>query len=221
MEGISNDLIDPAEMMLRGAYCWQQTHWPGRGWRVHYAHTLFNLYVLRCLQFLSLQVRGLSEVQALLDELWRSSPANQPAFVRDARWLVPLAQSLITDALEPYFDVAQLVEDTLTDADVLEIQKAHVRMLGGHLTSQIRHYSTKDGVPFDHHSVVLGGRGTPMRSTSRCWCRGWWCCFGPMGTRWNGPMRGCGSTWRERFAKGSHPIRNCFCIGTICWGRTR
>jgi hypothetical protein len=78
--------------------------------------------------------------------------------VRDARWLIPLAQSLITDELAPYFEVARQVTETLPEADVLEIQKAHVRMLGGHLTSQIRYYCTKDGVSIDEHSVVLRTR---------------------------------------------------------------
>ena len=87
----------------------------------------------------------LAEIQGVLDELWRSSPADQPVIVRDARWLIPLAQSLITDELAPYFEVARQVTETLQEADVLEIQKAHVRMLGGHLTSQIRYYCTKDG----------------------------------------------------------------------------
>ena len=88
----------------------------------------------------------LTEIQGVLDELWRGSPADQPVIVRDARWLIPLAQSLITDELAPYFEVAQQVTETLQEADGLEIQKAHVRMLGGHLTSQIRYYCTKDGV---------------------------------------------------------------------------
>ena len=94
----------------------------------------------------------------MLDELWRSSPADQPVIVRDARWLIPLAQSLITDELAPYFEVARQVTETLPEADVLEIQKAHVRMLGGHLTSQIRYYCTKDGVSINEHSVVLRTR---------------------------------------------------------------
>jgi len=169
-----NDLIHPAEMMMRAFYCWQQTRWPGRNGRLHYAHTLFNLYVLRWLQFLSMRVFDpagskegpsgasvrLAEIQAVLDELWRGSPAGQPVFVRDARWLIPLAQSLITDELAPYFEVARLVAETLPQADVLEIQKAHVRMLGGHLTSQIRYYCTKDGVPISGHSVVLRTRAS-------------------------------------------------------------
>jgi hypothetical protein len=187
VQDLHNDLIHPAEMMIRGFYCWQQTRWPGRNGRIHYAHTLFNLYVIRCLQFLSMRLWDavpaagrasgrasgrtdegpssaggrLAEIQGVLDELWRSSPADQPVIVRDARWLIPLAQSLITDELEPYFKVAQQVKGTLPEADLLEIQKAHVRMLGGHLTSQIRYYCTKDGMPgmsMNEHSVVLRTR---------------------------------------------------------------
>jgi hypothetical protein len=164
---LHNDLIDPVEMMMRGMHCWQQTGWPGRSGRVHYAHTLFNVHVLRRLQFLSMRIwdedaagvgAWLAEIQGVLDELWRSSPGRQPVFVRDARWLIPLAQSLITDELAPYFEVARQVTETLPEADALEVQKAHVRMLGGHLTSQIRYYSTKDGVPIDDPSVVLRTR---------------------------------------------------------------
>jgi hypothetical protein len=183
VQGLYNDLIHPAEMMIRGFYCWQQTRWPGRNGRLHYAQTLFNLYVLRWLQFLSMRLWDavptagrqddgpsgfaqkaggrLAEIQGVLDELWRSSPADQPVIVRGARWLIPLAQSLISDELAPYLEVAQQVTETLQEADVLEIQKAHVRMLGGHLTSQIRYYCTKDGVPglsINDHSVVLRTR---------------------------------------------------------------
>jgi len=161
---LHNDLIHPAEMMVRGIHCWQQTWWPGRGGRMHYAHTLFNLYVLRCLQFLSMRVFDedaggrLAEIQGVLDALWSSSPTNQPVMVRDARWLIPLAQSLITDELAPYFEVAQQVIETLPQADALEIQKAQARMLGGHLTSQIRYYCTKDGLSINEQSVVLRTR---------------------------------------------------------------
>ena len=164
---LHNDLIHPAEMMIRAFYCWQQTRWPGRNGRTRYAHTLFNLYILRCLQFLSMRIWDegpgsaggrLAEIQGVLDELWKSSPADQPVIVRDARWLVPLAQSLITDELAPYFEVAQLVTETLPEADALEIQKAHVRMLGGHLTSQIRHHYTKEGVAINEPGVVLRTR---------------------------------------------------------------
>lgn len=166
---LHNDLIHPAEMMIRAFYCWQQTRWPGRNGRLHYAHTLFNLYVLRWLQFLSMRLWDegpgsptgrLAEVQGVLDELWRRSPTDQPAIVRDARWLVPLAQSLITDELAPYFEVARQVAEMLPEADALEIHKAHVRIIGGHLTSQVRYYCTKDGVPIDERSVVLRTRAS-------------------------------------------------------------
>jgi hypothetical protein len=167
VQGLHNDLIHPAEMTIRAFYCWQQTRWPGRNGRIHYAHTLFNLYVLRCLQLLSMRLWDqdpggasgrLAQIQGVLDALWSSSPAGQPVIVRDARWLIPLAQSLITDELTPYFEVARQVTETLPEAEALEIQKAHVRMLGGHLTSQIRYYCTKDGVAIDDPSVVLRTR---------------------------------------------------------------
>ena len=146
--------------MIRGFYCWQQTRWPGRNGRLHYANTLFNLYVLRGLQFLSMRMWDegpsgfaqekaggrLAEIQGVLDELWRSSPAGQPVIVRDARWLIPLAQSQILYELAPYFEVARLVTETLPEADALEIQRATFQRWAGHLTSQIRYYSTKDGV---------------------------------------------------------------------------
>jgi hypothetical protein len=164
---LHNDLIHPAEMMIRAFYCWQLTRWPGRNGRMHYAHTLFNLYVLRWLQFLSMRLWDddpshasgrLAKMQGVLDALWRSSPAGQPALVRDARWLIPLAQSLITDELAPYFEVARHVAETLPKADALEIQKAHVRMIGGHLTSQTRYYCAKEGAPIHEPSVVLRTR---------------------------------------------------------------
>ena len=56
VQDLHNDLIHPADMMIRGFYCWQQTRWPGRNGRMRYAHTLFNLYILRCLQFLSMRL---------------------------------------------------------------------------------------------------------------------------------------------------------------------
>jgi hypothetical protein len=169
VQHVYNDLIDPAEMMIRGFHLWQQTRWPGRNGRMRYAHTLFNLYVIRYLEFLSMRIWDedptraggrLAEMQGVLDELWKSSPADQPVFVRDARWLIPLAQSLITDELAPYFEVARQVRETLEEADRVEIQKAHVRMLGGHLASQIRHYCTRDAVPMDEQSVVVRTRSS-------------------------------------------------------------
>ena len=171
MPGLYNGLIDPAEMMTRAFYLWRQTRWPGRKGRVRYARTLFNLYVIRCLELLSLRlwdaglgsapdrvVDRLAHVQGVLDQLWTITPADQPVFVRDARWLIQMAQSPATDGLGAYFEVAEQIDATLSEEDRIEIHKAGVRMTAGHLRSQIRYYSTKNAVPFDEKSVVLRTR---------------------------------------------------------------
>jgi len=165
--GLHNDIVDPAELMLRGLHCWQLTRWPGRNGRVRYAETLFNLYLLRCLSLLSMRVldpgageagNRLAQVQAVLDSLWRSAPPDQPVLVRDARWLIPLAQSPTTLELGAYLTVAQAVVEKLPSQDALEIQRAHVRIAGGHLCSQTRHYCLKDDVPIDDPSVLMRSR---------------------------------------------------------------
>src|SRR5580765_8612262 len=167
MPGVHNGLIDPAEIMTRVFHLWQQTRWPGRNGRVRYAHTLFNLYVIRRLELLSLRLWDagasgtgdrLSQGQGLLDQLWTITPADQPVFVRDARWLIQLAQSYATDDLSAYFEVAQQVTETLPAQDRIEIHKAGVRMTGGHLRSQIRHLSLKQAVSLDEPSLVLSTR---------------------------------------------------------------
>jgi hypothetical protein len=168
LPGLHNGLIDPVEMMVRSFYLWQQTRWPGRAGRLRYAHTLFNLYMIRCLQLLSMRVWDdgtdtasdrLSQVQAALDRLWHGSPGDQPVFVRDARWLVPLAQSPATDDLGPYFDVAEQIA-ALPDADRLEMHRAGVLLAAGHLRSQTRYYALKHGVPLDDRALLVSTRGS-------------------------------------------------------------
>jgi hypothetical protein len=100
----------------------------------------------------------LAQIQALLDELRRTAPPDQPVLVRDARWLLPLAQSPTTDELGGYFVVAQRIADTLPAEDRLEIYRASVRMAGGHLRSQLRHVATQKGVRLDESSLVLSTR---------------------------------------------------------------
>ena len=167
--GLSNGLADPAEMMLRGFHLWGQTRWPGRNGRVRYAHTLFNLYLIRCLELLSMRLwdagssspgERLSQVQGVLDQLWRGTPPDQPVLVRDARWLLQLAQSPATDELGAYFDIAERIAETLSEADRTEIHKAGVRMTAGHLRSQIRYYSMKKAVSLDDESLVLDTRNS-------------------------------------------------------------
>ena len=102
----------------------------------------------------------LSHVQGVLDQLWTTTPADQPVFVRDARWLIQLAQSPATDDLGAYFAVAAKIAETLSDEDRIAIHKAGVRMAGGHLRSQIRYYSMNKAVPLDEKSVVLSTRNS-------------------------------------------------------------
>ncbi|HUQ51699.1 MAG TPA: hypothetical protein VM692_05725 [Gammaproteobacteria bacterium] len=165
--GEPNDLIDPAELMTRAFFLWQRTRWPGHDGRTRYAHTLFGLYVLRRLMLLAMRIwdgdaaraaERLAQLQAVLDELWRTAPADQPRFVRDAHSLFALAQSPTTEELHGYFEVAQRIAETLSQHDRVAIDKAAVRMAGGHLRSQLRHVATQRGVTLDEHSLVLSTR---------------------------------------------------------------
>jgi hypothetical protein len=169
IQGLSNGLADPAEMMLRGFHLWRQTRWPGRNGRVRYAHALFNLYLIQRLALLSMRLwdagsssagERLSQVRRVLDQLWSGTPADQPVLVRDARWLIQLAQSPATDDLGAYFAVAERIEETLSAEERLEIHKAGVRMTAGHLRSQIRYHSTKKAVSLDEKSLVLATRNS-------------------------------------------------------------
>jgi len=169
--GLHNDLVDPGEMITRAFHLWQQTWWPGRNGRVRYAHTLFSLYVIRRLALLIMRVwdavspgaqdqieERLSQVQGVLDHLWKVTPADQPVLVRDARWLIPLAQSPTTDELAGYFEVLKKIAETLSEADRIEVHKAGVRMAGGHLRSQLRHVSVQTGASVNEHSLILTTR---------------------------------------------------------------
>ena len=163
--GQHNDVIDAAELMARAFLMWQRTRWPGHHGRVSYGHTLFNLYLLRRLMLLAMRLwdagspnERLSKVQRLLDELARTTPADQPVLVRDARWLFALAQSPTTDELHGSFEIAERIAETLPDDDRLEALKAGVRMAGGHLRSQLRHVSTQKGVPLDERELLLSTR---------------------------------------------------------------
>ena len=167
--GLHNGLADPAEMMIRAFHLWRQTRWPGRNGRIRYAHTLFNLYVIRSLELLSLRLWDagpdsagdrLAQLQGVLDRLWARSPADQPVLVRDARWLIQLAQSPATDELGAYFDVAEQVAGTFPEESRIEIHKAGVRMAAGHLRSQIRYHSLKKAVSLNDASVVLSTRNS-------------------------------------------------------------
>jgi hypothetical protein len=168
LPGIPNEMFDPADMMARAFDVWRHTGWPGSTGRIRYAHTLFNLYVVRCVALLDMRLCDagpgaasdrLTLLQATLDAVWKSSPAGQPVLVRDARWLVPVAQSPTTDDLAPYFEVSRKIDECLPDTDRLEIHKASVVMAGGHLRSQLR-YFVMNGRSLDERSLILSTRAS-------------------------------------------------------------
>ncbi|MEO6079343.1 MAG: hypothetical protein ABIQ86_06175 [Steroidobacteraceae bacterium] len=168
MPGIPNEMFDPADMVARAFTVWRHTGWPGRNGRLRYAHTLFNLHVVRCVTLLVMRLcdagaadasERLALLQEVLNVLWKSSPADQPVLVRDVRWLVPVAQSPTTDDLAPYFEATRKIEECLPEADCLEIHKASVLMAGGHLRSQLR-YFTMNGRSLDEKSLTLSTRAS-------------------------------------------------------------
>lgn len=165
-EGRNNDLPDAGEMMSRAFLYWRQTRWPGNEVRRRYARALFNLYLLRALELLVMRIWDegpenatprLAQVQQLLDELWHRSPPEQPVLVRDARWLIPIAQSPTTSELHGYFDVAAQLAASLTEEDRLEVYRATIVLAGGHLRSQLRYYHMQ-GTPLDDRGLVLTSR---------------------------------------------------------------
>jgi hypothetical protein len=80
--------------------------------------------------------------------------------VRDARWLIQLAQSPATDDLGAYFQVAALIAERLPSDVRLPIHHAGVRMAGGHLRSQLRHYATTRKVSIDDRVLVTNTRSS-------------------------------------------------------------
>jgi hypothetical protein len=165
--GMHNDLVDPAEMMVRAFHLWRSTRWPGHAGRTRYAHTLFNLYLIRQLALLCMRAwdegasgagERLSQAQAILDALWRLAPSDQPALVRNVRWLVPVAQSPGTEQLSPYFEVAEQIAGTVAVDDRVQIHDAVVRLAGGHLRSYLHYQVTHKGLALDDAALVLLSR---------------------------------------------------------------
>lgn len=165
--GMHNDVVDPAVMMMRAFQVWRMTRWPGRNGRARYAHTLFNLFLIQNLELLGMRLwdegtgvagERLAQLQAVLDALWQSSPADQPVLLRDARWLIPLAQSPANAGLAPYLAIAELIAGSFTDEDRVQICRAGVMLAGGHLRSQLRHYFLSQGETLTDQSQILRSR---------------------------------------------------------------
>jgi hypothetical protein len=165
--GMHNDLVDPAEMMVRAFHLWRSTRWPGHAGRIRYAHTLFNLYLIRELALLCMRAwddgpssaeERLSQAQALLDALWRFGPADQPVLVRNVRWLIPVAQSPGTEQLVPYFEVAAQIAATASVDDRVQIHDSIVRMASGHLRSYLHYQVTSKAFALNDAGLVVLSR---------------------------------------------------------------
>jgi hypothetical protein len=165
--GMHNDLVDPAEMMVRAFHMWRSTRWPGHAGRIRYAYTLFNLYLIRQLALLCMRAwddgpssaeERLSQAQAVLDALCRFGPADQPVLVRNVRWLIPVAQSPGTEQLAPYFEVAEQVAATVSADDRVQIHDSIVRMAGGHLRSYLHYQVTSKGFALNDSGLVVLSR---------------------------------------------------------------
>ena len=102
---------------------------------------------------------GSRRVQGVLDELWRTAPADQPVLVRDARWLFALAQSPTTDELWPISKSRNESQRPFRQRTESKSIKPAFGWLAGTYV-KLRHHSTQKGVPIDEHSLVLSTRNS-------------------------------------------------------------
>jgi hypothetical protein len=152
--------LDPAGLVRYAQHVWGRGRWPGRNGRLAYAQSIYAVFVLRQLALLSLRIwdeglpiasTRLQRVQQLLDQL---NTAGAPPLVRDARWLIQIAQGPLTAGLKPYFVIADRVAGSLTDRDRREIHIAGAALAGGHMRSQLRHRAFQTGWTYEDRRVV-------------------------------------------------------------------
>ena len=152
--------IDPVGLVRYAQHVWDRNRWPGRNGRIAYAQSLYAVFILRQLAHLSSRIwdegnqmasKRLQQVQRLLDLL---NTAGAAPIVRDARWLIQIAQGPLTTHLKPYFVIADRVAGSFTDRDRREIHKAGAALAGGHMRSQLRHRSWQTGWAYDDRQVI-------------------------------------------------------------------
>jgi hypothetical protein len=117
-DGYSRE-VDPVSLVLHAHRLWDRDRWPGRTGRLAYAQSLYAVFILRQLAYLSLRIwdegdhmaaERLEQVQQLLDLL---NGASTAPLVRDARWLIQIAQGPLTKHVKPYSVVADRVARSL------------------------------------------------------------------------------------------------------------
>ena len=152
--------VDPVGLVHYAQHVWDRDRWPGRNGRISYAESLYAVFILGQLAHLSLRIwdegnhiasERLQQVQRLLDLL---NTVRAAPLVRDARWLIQIAQGPLTAHLKPYFVTADRVAGSFMDRDRREIHKAAAALAGGHLRSQLRHRSWQTGWSYDDRQVI-------------------------------------------------------------------
>jgi hypothetical protein len=163
----SAQALDPVELVALAQRHWERHRWPGRNVRLPYAERLFDVFVLRLLEHLSLRTWDegddgaadrLDAIQALLDRL--NAGRGAAPLVRDARWLIQTAQGPLTRRLDPYFTIAGHVAASFTDRFRLGIHAAGAKLAGGHLRSQLRHRAAETARPIDDPAVLATTRNS-------------------------------------------------------------
>jgi hypothetical protein len=148
--------LDPLELIPRAYEYWTRHRWPGTSGRLSYARNLFAVFMLRQLDRLSLRIwdegddaasERLRDIQRLLDRL--NEPAGSTVFVRDAAWLIHIAQGPLTKHLKPYLTIADRIAASFPESRRLGLHKAGARLAGGHLRSQLRYRVWQTGRPAD------------------------------------------------------------------------
>jgi len=125
--------VDPVGLARYAQHFWDRHRWPGRNGRITFAQSLYTVCILRQLAHLSVRIwdegndmapQRLQQVQRLLDLL---NTAGAAPLVRDARWLIQIAQGPLTTHLKPYFVNADRVAGSFTDRERRRLHKARSR----------------------------------------------------------------------------------------------
>jgi hypothetical protein len=159
--------LDPLELIVRAYEQWEADRWPGRSGRVTFAGSLFVVFVLRQLEYLSLRVwdaghdraeARLTDVQRVLDRL--NEPSNATVFVRSAAWLLQTAQGALTRHLQPYLRIAEHVSSSFSASAALDVHRAGACLAGGHLRSQLRYRVWNSKRPIDDLELLAFNRNS-------------------------------------------------------------
>ena len=159
--------LDTPGLIVRAYQLWDRSRWPGTAARLQFAHALWAVFLLRLLQDLTLRIwdeeengaaERLQSIQRLLDAVNGGVPGG--ALLRDARWLLQVAQGPLTRELAPYFRVAERIRRSLAGVDALQVHTAGAKLAGGHLRSQVRHRAAELQQPTNAAEVLAVTRNS-------------------------------------------------------------